>query len=639
MAADKQTTDQWVAEVCGKVLKAGDAATRERIEAFLNQPAARRIISEWVIPKQPPQYYITDMCDLYKLSMTGVFERIQSKLPGTRVTFSLTVRQRSEARLEQLFAPGGPADLRDKWVRSILDIPNRPFDAGCIRGACSACPLKGVVQLSEELPWAQQPPAGEVSVAIYLRHQQETDQLLWGRIMPIVGGGFGLHFDKGPHAGDVGRLGLEDWVRELGSNLEVVVLADGPWPSVTWFETSMMQLTADTLASLMMRTRGWSEADWHARALADVSRKVEFLNDHLSTAGTPPGGYTVFLFSGRRTPRAGYHLLQNLYLLQHLGKYGGTSSLFAYRVFRSYGWIAADGSWLDAGQLAAKGVIAGPSGAAARRLLLVGTHAHEGSMAFAVIAKAADDDLGYPVSSLIWHMNYWLHTGNFASLPDTYGTACFAHMMRSLKFPDAFTREYRRRFGDLAPGSIYDVVCGKSPLIRQDSGQLEGFLQHFPSGVFRALASEIGDNADIERSASLGYCGCGAGGYFGEKPWTKTAELNGRLDLVAKICRVQLEDTDGGYMSVAGYPVKLGDYEKAGEWYKGGDMPGKFACGPMVTAQGRAALFERYCTMGAVPEGVHVNRPGAAKRKFDELPEAKRQKVFDDWWERFCFVL
>merc|ERR1719221_2585702 len=96
-----------------------------------------------------------------------------------------------------------------------------------------------------------------------------------------------------------------------------------------------------------------------------------FLDGFLQTGSS----FDVFLFAGRRTTHAGFHLLQNLWCATRLRNYKGTSSLFAYRIFRQFGWIDKSGM---------------PKRDGIKAMPMIGTHAHEGSMVFQALAEDAD---------------------------------------------------------------------------------------------------------------------------------------------------------------------------------------------------------------------------------------------------------
>lgn len=662
--AGRPDENSWVDDVCSKA----GPERQPQLRAFLSQPACLRIIRDWIVDGERPELKMTDMCDLYKLSMCGVFERIQQTRPGVRVTFYLNVRPTSEAKLEHMFRPGQTrdTDIRDKWLREMHGLTTqRPFDVQCLASMTKAAG-KGVVRLSCDRPeWALQLPAERVRLNVYLRNRRDDEESRWGRLVELPRAraadapdpAFALVFETGKYAGRAGQVTIEEWATECGTDLEVIALAEGPWPIVTWFETSMMQATAEALASVMMRNRGWDDVEWYARALAQTMDRVDFLNSRF--AQYPK--YKVALFSGRRAPRKGFHLLHNLYLLQFLLPYSGTSSLFSYRVFHSvYDWLNEDGHWkkdsVDS-VLGAPDTVKQGDGVSVRPLFLLGTHAHEGSMVFAGLCGSCDEEMGFPVSTLLWHLNYWLHTSNYAMLPDTYGSACFAHLMATLRFPVEWIAEFKRRHPgpkaeDLDPkASIYDSVRASEKrsrdlgaaaftLVRQDSGTLEGFIANFPVKEFVCLASEIGGNEDIVASQELGYMSCGAGGYFGEKPWTKEDGLAGKLDLVAKVCRVReaRRTAAGDYRVTEAFAMKLGDYKEKGKWFAEGEPPpGKLAVGPMVPADGRESLFRHYRHLGEVRGGAHANAQGPAK-PFMALTPDDRQAKFEEMWKECCLV-
>merc|ERR1740123_1090772 len=230
---------------------------------------------------------------------------------------------------------------------------------------------------------------------------------------------------------------------------------------------------------------------------------------------------------------------------------------------------------------------------------MVGTHAHEGSMVFQALGYAADDEFELPISSLLWHLNYWLLTGNQACLPDTVGSCAFAHLLGALRLPPSCVRSWNARHADASRRLRGDVSIAEElrdpaigGLVRQDSGDVRAFVDHCFSRPIRpkiaddgklswvdarsgelsegykCLASEISSNEDVEAARSAGYMGMGTGGYLGEKPWESAGKtgpegdrLSHRIDVVAKVSLVSLPGGLGRF-----FPVKLGDFATAESW-------------------------------------------------------------------------
>ena len=532
-------------------------------------------------------------------------------------------------------------------------------------------PLKGVIRIDTELLAElernpQSPTAekeGRVSLRVYFKPPGEGDCSKWIEVLQTdtTSGGVGNSLKAKMPNGDVKVLG--EALNVLQDGFEVIVDAEGPWHLVTFFETSLMQVTAETLAQGMQLLRGWNNAKFYAEALCLLDSRLSFL-EHA------PGidkSFTVYLFGGRRAPHRGFHLLQNLWVAQRCPSFGGTSSLFAFRVFRGYGFIEANGQ---------------PAHAELQRpLYLVGTHAHEGSMVFQAIAAAADEETEYPMSSLLWHMNYWLVTGNMAILPDTMGTPAFAYLLSALQFPPEFVADFNRRHGPqrtLAGGkTLLEEIQNTSVggLIRQDSGDVASFVKEIfvPSVVlspdlgwvipstqeasckgFKCLASEISKDDDVTKVKALGYCGIGTGGYLGEKPWSAQVEpvageslkLTGRVDLVAKVSCVHLGDSSKEF-----FPVKLGDYDTPGEWHS--MKPGKFALSPRLNGTGsplEEIVWKRCQRQGEVPGCGECFAPDGHRffnlknysqdkilaKSFDK--DKDRQKRFEDFWQRYKYA-
>ena len=90
------------------------------------------------------------------------------------------------------------------------------------------------------------------------------------------------------------------------------------------------------------------------------------------------------LFAGRRTPHPDFHLLQHMYICEQLGGMA-TSSLFAGRVLSQ---------------------TTPPC-----KQQLIGTLAHEGPMGFMGLHPELDAG-GLPLSSLLWHLLFWVFCKN-----------------------------------------------------------------------------------------------------------------------------------------------------------------------------------------------------------------------------------
>jgi hypothetical protein len=428
----------------------------------------------------------------------------------------------------------------------------------------------------------------------------------------------------------------QDKAKGEGPGVEkVVVRATGPWPLVTWFETSLMQVTAAALGQQMQANRGWGDVDYYAHGMMKMCRMVQKMNEMSEQGLLPP---TTTFMSGRRVIHSGFHLLQNLYLAQRLKAYMGTSSLFAFRVFNKLELVSDDGafaSWL-------------PDELKGKRMGLVGTHAHEAQMTFQVLASEVDDQSGgHPLSALLWHMNYWLMVGQFPMLPDTLGSDSFLALLENLKFPDAFVEEFdsewqemreakgKKRLSDVKEQTIFQLTRATdcrppaqggadelySGLIRQDSGSMRCFAKLFSrpghdcapgNGGFKLLASEIDGIEDVNTALMEGYKFLGVGGAFGEKPWDM-AQLVGspvrsdhpkseesKLDLVAKITNVEpnawscpadltkkCKTRRGSEERETVFPVKLGDVGEGEDgtcdnWVGKTQKPGKFSVDPTL---------------------------------------------------------
>jgi len=662
--------ESWIQTVLAFI---GEESIRNRIEPFLKQETSRKIISDWIINKDPPQLCMTDMSDAYKLSMLGVFAKIQKKLgDALEVTFTLNVRQTSELSVEELFklsVKDGPdkdtwLKIRDAWLHKLLNITGRPFDVSLLKDASEGVnpAIKGCIRLEQDtLEWlASNPQSTAIKMEIFLKPKGEKSLEKWYKI-DASGECVKATLDG---IADT----LENVVNTLATGFEVIVDAAGPWPLVTFFETSLMQVTAESLARGMQVLRGWDDCRFYAESLALLDARVEFLKQEK----LGESGFNVVNMAGRRTPHVALNLLQNLWVAKYCEGYIGTSSLFAWRVFRTYGWISEDSSPKHPDL----NIIGG------QKFYLVGTHAHEGSMAFQAIAAEADEEMEYPISSVLWHMNYWMLNGNLAILPDTVGSPAFAYLLSSLEFPPKYVEDFNSRHGAVRKlkgvGSILETLGDPAVggLIRQDSGDLKAFMHIFTPAVvrknnqwldpstgaessfgFKNFASEIGNDPDVKDARAHGYMGMGTGGYLGEKPWAaqkvpqdnyKDVNLNGKIDLVAKISEIRVPGNSQVF-----FPVKLGDYATLGNWHA--TKPGKFAITPKLKgteSPEEAAAWTRFQRQGeVVGSGAHFNEKAKhlinisnydkdqiRSKTFDEMSSVDRQSRFNNFWDRFNFV-
>lgn len=153
---DDNAVDSWIASVVALV---SDEAASARVAKFLQQSTARRVIGDWIIAETLPEMAQTDMSDVYKISMVGVFALIQRRLNkdlGTgafKVTFTLNVRPSSEFSIEEVFrrsigrgaaGSAGSRDdwvaIRDSWLLAAFALTRRPFDLQVLRLRESASP-------------------------------------------------------------------------------------------------------------------------------------------------------------------------------------------------------------------------------------------------------------------------------------------------------------------------------------------------------------------------------------------------------------------------------------------------------------------------------------------------------------------
>jgi len=546
----------------------------------------------------------TDFNDVYKLSMVGAFqdvERIQ-KFKNMKVTFSLNIRKDAEVKLVDLIQSSqgnkkyvGKEDAKDilkKWAVDVYNLKNRKHNRKLILGIKQNlhAAVKTVCKDGVENGIGKH-DMSHVDLMAHVQVQGEDK------------------FRKGIKIED------ENWINGILNTRNVekfVITATGKWSKVTWFETSLMQVTTMALGKAMEKHRNnWDEYEYYVKAFTKMCASVNKINENgLTNPSSHPVG--VSFFSGRRAPSPFFHLLQHLYIYKHLTNEPlGTSSMFAHRVFKQHGFIDNDGKWSKRSGLSDK-----------KEFKLIGTHAHEAQMVFQAMYKDLDEKYQYPMSAVLWHMKYWHMTNNFGALPDTVGSRSLKMLFSRIDFPESYmnsllhesnirdkaNQNKTKAMTDLRGKKI--IECMKKTndaagLVRQDSGDLKCFVGTdeiygaFDGKEFKSMASEIGSDDDVVEAANLRFIGFGIGGYFGEKPYPAFGNDTGKLDMVAKVSQVQI-----GKQIFR--PVKLGDYSGEGKegcalWW-GDTLPGKFSFDPLVTDKKTIdASYQTFRRYGYVP--------------------------------------
>jgi hypothetical protein len=300
---------------------------------------------------------------------------------------------------------------------------------------------------------------------------------------------------------------------------EYFIEATGPWPLVTWLETSMMQNVYQTITNYK---REKSYEEWLDNALFRCFRTIKYIQKRNVETNR---NFRGALFTGRRTGSLEFLLLQNFMIKQQYPECLGTSSVDAWYILKD------------------RGICVGVN-----ELNPVGTHAHELSMVMSTLFPELDQN-NLPVTQLLGHYLYhFIANKNVSSvpqpipmLPDTLGTPAF-----------------------MIVKSILDANYIVSA--RQDSGSLEGFVKvmnifGFNGGI---MASEI-DSFDTFNEALINprYTNFGAGGFFGDSPKTYPEHSSYfYLSMAVKPVRVfiKINKTLPNIMDVMEYETKLDNF-------------------------------------------------------------------------------
>eukprot|EP00929_Paragymnodinium_shiwhaense_P058393 TRINITY_DN29233_c0_g2_i1.p1 TRINITY_DN29233_c0_g2~~TRINITY_DN29233_c0_g2_i1.p1 ORF type:complete len:592 (+),score=152.36 TRINITY_DN29233_c0_g2_i1:72-1847(+) len=450
--------------------------------------------------------------DYYKWSMLPVAYATQRSRPGgVRCTFSVNVRDQGYRKelVDSATGRSGP-ELCRALEKELQGLAQRPFDR----------------DVFERLVQSDALPNWQAEVLDYVCGPAGKPRMLADEV------DVDFSCSQVRHPRQPGNVLVQAFVAKdvvLGEE-RVYVEASGPWPRVTWLETTMMQAVYEALFRDRMRKRYGSlvDADWYPKWLAEA-----FVRCARSNVAAASSGMKGFVMTGRRTGGLALMMLQSLYLKANLRNgaplCAGTSSVTCH-------------FWLkDAG--VNEDLIPVP----------VGTHAHELSMVLSGVLGDIDDKSGVPLSQVVGHMLYFFlsrpngdvrdasRRSLMPMLPDTLGTKCFMEVATKLSVPR----------GPHKGESVLSVIGAA----RQDSGTLAAFKEAVDSYGFDGpiMASEIEKAGDLATASQLGYKLFGAGGFFGDSEHAWDASVK-NISMAVKALRVYVNEELSSY-----YPVKTGD--------------------------------------------------------------------------------
>ena len=314
-------------------------------------PWVQNLMNKFLVQEAGQTYQMTDFSDMYKLSMAGLFFEVQNAHENLQVTFSLNVRERSEVKLEDLFrafldddpqtSPELEAIVLD-FSKRVYELPHRPVNPKLMTDMLSA--------LHPAVGTAIKPDIGSLYAPLLVGGADK--QVFTEAARPTLTALIGYEDSDSCNFEKVAVDGASWLVTAMGKwpknrQLKTFVLeAQGTWPAVTWMETSLMQITAQTLGKVLRLRRKWDSIDLFVFSILET---LENIDDMMSEKDIP-GVFPVFFFSGRRAPSPCVHLIQHVLLAAYLKAptpYAATSSMFAYRVFLEEGLITKDGTWLE----------------------------------------------------------------------------------------------------------------------------------------------------------------------------------------------------------------------------------------------------------------------------------------------------
>jgi nicotinic acid phosphoribosyltransferase len=349
--------------------------------------------------------------------------------------------------------------------------------------------------------------------------------------------------------------------------------ARGPWPRVTWLETSLMQAVYEAYLRYNLKKvakeKRISEEKAYERWLYGALLRCAKSVAYTRLVQTKVGTMTPALFTGRRTGGYLFLLLQNLFFAHHFNQFTpdgpnvdecgktkclGTSSVDCYYELTHLSTVTNNQQ--------------------IKCLKPVGTHAHELSMVISVLFPYFDSNkYDLPLTQIIGHELYRQLSAiprptpagvMFPMLPDTLGTAAFMKAANWVKMSNNLS-------------FISNITSA-----RQDSGKLENFkkLMQDWGYVKGMMASEIDNTETLLKATKLGYTTSGAGGFYGDsaKVWNPTLSSPSMAVKAVNVeyCvpadekqfyeglgfpHIKITDKPDGTGHVTGYPIKVGDPE------------------------------------------------------------------------------
>lgn len=473
--------------------------------------------------------------DFYKWTMMPVIRRLEKKTGRIQCTFSANIRDKElNAALLDSAKQDPPGALFQELTNGLKELSQRHFDVPLFQRACDDTGLSWDAETFREVCGADTPRSMVQELDL---DPKGTRRLPTKPSDVLVQAFIGVDVKTGQE-----RLFVE---------------ATGPWHRVTWLETSMMQVIYESFFRRRMRERyGEEDEHWYAKWLADA-----FLRGARSVLAAGQSKMRGIIMTGRRTGGLALMLLQGMFIHSSLKDAAGNCLSLGTSSVTAHYWLK------DAG---VTGELLPPVG---------GTHAHELSMVSSAVFAELDNKAGVPLSQIISHMLYFLHSrpqGDVRDasrkvlmpiLPDTLGSKAFFRTAQHLKIP----------FGPHKGDPILSVVGAA----RQDSGSLEAFASLARSFGFGGslMASEVEVPSNLMDASALGYNTFGAGGFFGdsEKAWSKDGS---NISMAIKVLVVHV---DG--QRTAMDPVKTGDPTAGGE--------GKFEADGLMSSERLEALKAR----------------------------------------------
>ncbi|NRA46378.1 MAG: hypothetical protein HRU09_15610 [Oligoflexales bacterium] len=518
---------------------------------FLDQELTKKVFTDWVLSEGPSSsLQATDFNDLYKASMNGVIQDISKKVLKNKdekilVSFASIVRS-ADPNLDDLYTQPEYAHIKEELEADIALLGKRHFSRETLE-MINDTKFGGL----RPVEWDED----EIKAMVKAGHQYLPE------------------------------IKLAKAANQDGS-LQRYFISTGPWEKVSWLETPLIQILTKSLVKARQLKLGISDEEWYARALVRLAMVVKVSNDiYDRTDGERQQKLKSFLFSGRRSPKLGFHLLTHTFLVNAshpLKSFAGTSSLFARRILSQPEYA----SLLE--QSSHKNGIE-------NILNLVGTHAHEGSMVLQSYLSEEDKAALAPISSIVWHMNYWLKTGILTVLPDTLGSQVFAYMLQNLYFPSSFVEAFNQRH--------QEKICTSKPIYfyiktaRQDSGSVLEFKNLFQGKSI--LASEISTIQDLsEVWERLEIDQIGAGGVFGEKDWNDPSIVAKAVEVHTLKGKVLVSTEPTSKLGDGWFPKDLKPEDYLSFIEKNDLKVDKLSLSPRLSLEERTQLVKQYLQLG-----------------------------------------